>query len=197
MAENIEDEDLDRDLEKVTSLYARIPEQEFSAEITAKIKRSAENSVRKQSLLRTLSHFFGWRVGNSNESSRRFTTVTSGLAFIAVFGIAGLFYFQSQPTYQPLILTASDLNNPLLRDAAQIVVDLQNAEPMQAAVNNTDNESAEFLKLVNSLSEKKDKLLSAAEILAQENRKAEAENLREAIAVIDSQIDALTVKEKD
>ena len=97
MNDQRDDEEFDRELESVSALYARVPEEEFSTDVIHRIKNTARQSTKPAGLLRRISDQWKHLRASPRVSRRRLGTMTAGVAFIAFFGVAGVMVFQTQP----------------------------------------------------------------------------------------------------
>jgi len=191
MNEQEKDDDLELELDRVSSLYQKIPDEEFSPEVRERIRATARRAVRRGLLERLLSGILGSATGAVSASSSRLQIAATASLFIAVTGLAGIFYVQSQSGVQPLLLTEEEERIPLLKDAEGILKDFNRISEMQPAKVVAESGQAELSEVVKELKDKKSTLSSAAKILEEKSRSKDSKNLLKAIDILDDQINQL------
>jgi len=194
MNDKREDEEFDRNLERFSGLYAKVPEEEFSTEVVNRIKTAAWQSAKPAGLLRRISDWLTRPYASPAVAQRRLGVMTVAVALIAVFGVGGVIFFQTQSSYQPLILTSSELEDALLKDAAHILEEMSHPNQMLPAVNTRDDGTKDFEALRTELEDRKRTLTLAAKALADLDRTKDSNSLLKAIEELDAQLKAIPPK---
>jgi molecular chaperone DnaK (HSP70) len=179
--------EIDEELGRLSSLYAQIPEQEFSPRVSNRIRTLARQSSRKTRFLK----FF----------KERRLHLSAGLAFALVAGFSGMLLIQQQSEFTPMEITTTDDISALLRDTSKILAELERSSIMIPAsskfgtqveltkmisASRKFEDPVELTNFLNDLEDKKLMLNAVEKVLRARNRNDDAAKIRQAIQALDS-----------
>jgi len=171
MVDKPSDLEIDEELGRLSSLYAKIPEQEFSPRVSNRIRTLARQSSRKTRFFK----FF----------KERRLHLSAGLAFALVAGFSGMLLIQQPPEFSPIEITTTDHVSALLRDTSKILAELERSSIMIPALRKFED-PVELTNFLNDLEDKKLMLNEVEKVLRARNRNDDAAKIRQAIQALGS-----------